>query len=47
MRAKTDASGVIFTKEEMRGDEQRHGRVRRDVLDGGGATAHALGAGAS
>ena len=35
-------TGVIFTKTEMRGDEQEHGRMIRDVFDSGGVVAHAV-----
>ena len=45
-----DADGCpmasFFAKTELRGDEQRHGRARREVLDGGGGTALQIGAGA-
>ena len=36
---------VTLATVELRGDEQRHGRVLRDVFDCGGATAHAVSAG--
>ena len=39
-------SGVFLSKTELRGDKQRHGRVVRDVLDGGGAIALEISAGA-